>query len=360
MASPNTEIACIIFLQHTGFTIFRKNISSVIQFPFSPETVRDLEVFDEDKLKSEIKALVETNKIPASSSMLVLDKSVTFEKTVTRPPDNGQLEEIEDFLEYVPFENIATKVFTIDKTEVVVAVNKSLTESISSAFRDSNIQILLIIPLSIIRETPNQKSFTQSTASFVFSREDVFVPYNLLNSENALELRAKKKTNPPNKRVIILGGFLGILVLILIVLLFAGRISTSKESTVTQAKIFPTEVQRFLSPTPQHTIPISLGVEEASLSQKENTTIHLTFGTLSEQKKEALKIRLNEIGYTQISEDLEQTVFSNNVQFLHKKTLSQPVLSNIFNEVKVHFPTVETQEVSDLKYDVLIIISNST
>ena len=154
-----TKQTGIILLQRSGFQLYSPYFSSLLEFRFVPEIIRDLDVINEDLLDNLIKLFITNNKIPPSNLMIIVADNAAFIKDFTPPtppanqpptplPPNGGEElqiETEKFIEHVPFENVASKTFPWNNGLRAFAANKDLYEAIKNSFEKNGFTVELVL-----------------------------------------------------------------------------------------------------------------------------------------------------------------------------------------------------------------------
>jgi len=215
--------------KETGVVFIDKNSlyfyspTNTLGFAFSADAVKDFDLLSREKLSEEIKTFIEQNKISPVDLILIVSENASFIKDlVTESDHSGALEstqkenqkenveqEIQNFTDNVPLENICVKIFKFDKATRVTVVNRDLLEAIKDTLEKYNFRILFAIPaFSLIRLNiqPNI-GFTNDTAKTVIQKSDSVKQDDLFGEENKEEIKTKNildKKQPIPRRTVFL------------------------------------------------------------------------------------------------------------------------------------------------------------
>lgn len=253
----------VIYLQRDKFQIYTTLQQAVLEFRFVPEIVRDLDIVNIELFENVLKMFILGNKIPQSNLIIALADNVCFIKDIPIPakpapsPDQNQADikeaeneakkelsgHEEEFLDHVPFENVASKTYPLQNSERVFAVNQELYEAIKSSFEEQGFTIDLVLPAELCGNNLGiQPVLTPPAANLIMQLAPTIKQYNFLNqsirepekTEHEIELEESDNSQsqqPKNdhKREILLSAVFGILVIVLIVVYF---MSNSKPAPI--------------------------------------------------------------------------------------------------------------------------------
>src|SRR3989344_3549196 len=174
--------AAILYIEPNRI-FFYESTSGLLQLDLNSEIISDLEVIDKENFYNIFKTFIDSNGILPATTVVLISPSVSFERDFA---PNEKLEaDIQSFLESVPFENIVSRAIKMDK-ETIPELS-------------SNIDLKVIL-----------------------AKVDAIKQYSLLVEEEKRETLTAKKENPfKNKRLLILFGIFGLLLLILVSLILA-------------------------------------------------------------------------------------------------------------------------------------------
>ena len=210
--------AAILYIEPNRI-FFYESTSGLLQLDLNPEIISDLEVINKENFYNLFKTFIESNGILPATTVVLISPSVSFEKDFV---PNEKLEaDIQSFLESVPFENIVSRAIKMDKKTKVVSVNRDIIELIQEGLDRQKFQLAAAVPLSVLQETIPELS-SNIDLKVILAKVDAIKQYSLLVEEEKRETLTAKKENPfKNKRLLILFGIFGLLLLILVSLILA-------------------------------------------------------------------------------------------------------------------------------------------
>ena len=95
----------IVFVLPSFFFYFTNNGATGLRFDFPITSVNDLEVVNNTEFVELIKAFIDQSQLPPANIIIVLSNSVCFDRNFSSLAQNILEEQINLFLESVPFEN---------------------------------------------------------------------------------------------------------------------------------------------------------------------------------------------------------------------------------------------------------------
>jgi hypothetical protein len=195
----------IFYLEKNGGLLYLNKSADPIIVAFPKDTVRNLEVQNSDKLHEIISNTIAENKIKPSSVMLILGEGVVFEQNISESSNTS--EDIQAFLDIVPFSSLISETFFIKNKLKAIAVSKELCEEIAAGWRKNDFEMLGIFPISAVRSMiPELK--TEFEPKYVFKQADMLKAYNLLtpSKNQKVKLSSSNFLKIPNLN---LGGIFG-------------------------------------------------------------------------------------------------------------------------------------------------------
>ena len=213
---------------------YEQSLSAPLGLDFPQGTISDLEVVNRKKLDSLIQSFVKSYKIAPTNIVIVLSTLVTFERDF--PQGSVEMEKnIEEFLELVPFEDHISKKALFSGTTKIVAANRELCEAIKSAFQNLGFVVTGVYPLSFCQQIMPQLQ-TNLDLSLIISKVPEMREFNLL-PEFQIPEASPAKEKKDNKRIYMLVGVFGLLIVILLFFFYKNIISTPESP-----KTLPTPV----------------------------------------------------------------------------------------------------------------------
>ena len=248
----------IVFLHKDKFDLYSPNLTKIIEFRFVPEIVRDLEVVNGDLLGNLIKLFVESNKVAPSELIIVLSDDACFVKDFVLPPSSvapqmptspnqptpilfdaetasKQRQDIEAFVDHVPFENVASREFPTGNGTKVLAVNKDFFEVVKLSFEKVGFKVRAVYPGILFANNISSKPVLDIiAANSILQQEYDLRDNNLLREKtnSFTPISPKKKDQDPGyevsesngsqekpskKRLFVMIGIFAFLIVVLIV-----------------------------------------------------------------------------------------------------------------------------------------------
>lgn len=202
MRSQNHPI--ILFLDRNGFSVFQDVLSNIPRFNFTSDIVTNLDVVNKEQFANLISTFIQINKIISSSVAVILSDDVIYAKnlinSLPKPSVSSQVlqnstpslnninnehkEEIQNFLENVPFEEILAKVIKTGEGSRIVAVNKDLIMTIADVFTNKGATIDAVIPSFLYGPNVNfALGLTQDNIQIILGGSEIFRAGNLLTDQ---------------------------------------------------------------------------------------------------------------------------------------------------------------------------------
>lgn len=361
MRSQNHPI--ILFIDRNGFSVFQDTLSNIPRFNFTPDIVANLDVVNKEQFTSLIATFIQINKIIPSSLTVILSDTVIYTKSLVNAQnpssipsdvDDQHKEEIQNFLEDIPFEEVLAKVVKINQLSSIVAVNKDLVTTIADVFANKGSAVEAIIPSFMYGPNVNfTTGLTENNARVILEESGVLKIGNLLTdqqkitSPQGLEIEQKEKEKKPQNLslYLLIGVFVTLLVILTVVYFNLGASKTppasSKISPTAPPAGGPTSVQ-----TQVNLIPVDLKVVNIKIVQSSE----------SGEVAQNLKNKLLEIGFQDIVNEVSQTPTSERSSVVFSKAVPADVREKAFVEIKNILPDVSILESQDPNLAITILI----
>jgi hypothetical protein len=260
----------VIYIFRDKFQIYTSLMSNILEFRFIDDIVHDLDVVNKELLENILKIFIDSNKIIPCNLVITLSDSVCFVQDFELPidsttsaeqnkaqPKNDSLarrksemrEKIEKFLEHVPFEDVASQRISIPNGARIYATNQDLFEVIKTVFEQKGFYVDAVVPGAVIGNNfSSLEGITPTSANSILQALPLFKKNNMLiqqphavekpkideKDENVAnieiaESEAVKKTKPKTnkKRLVLLSGVFGFLIILLVVVYISSNQSSS-------------------------------------------------------------------------------------------------------------------------------------
>jgi len=336
MFSKNHPI--ILFVDRSGFSVFQDTLPNIAKFNFTLDVVANF---------------IQINKIVPSSLAVILSDNVIYTKDLSslqKPApsqplglevqeniDKEHKEEIQNFLENIPFEEILAKVIKTGEGGRIVAVNRDLVMTIANAFVDKGSIIEAIIPSFLYGPSVNfTLGLTQNNVQAILEGSEIVRVGNLLtdqqkvSSQQSLEEETKEKEKKPQnlRQYILIGVFVTLLIIFVVVYLNLGasqtppptkKIKSSPAATVSNPTANSTSVQNVVTVS-----PIDL----------RNVKIKIVHNAQIDAAADNLINELTKLGFQDIVKEISQNSPSEKSSIVFSQNIPPATRENIVLEVK--------------------------
>ena len=209
----------VLLLLRNRIDLYSEAQAAIFHFDLSPYFT-NLEPVDKPNLEEQIKNFVAQNKIPPGNITVVIGEDALFVKAI--PPDlKNEDEEIEKFIDSVPFDRVTQMSYVIEGGKLIVATNRDLYTSIKHAFENVGFAVSFIIPVfsTNLNIDPNT-GLDENSAKIILKNTQTPAGSSFDNSSEKLPSTnkppAKNPTQGPDKkRLLALVGVFGLLMVLL-------------------------------------------------------------------------------------------------------------------------------------------------
>lgn len=354
----------IIFIYKDKLFFCNPGKNESLEFPLSNDTVRDLEIIDQEKLEKSLKEFIGKSQTGVGETLIILNKNTYFRTTIENPnlsPEDNK-NRIDQFSDLVPFEDIFVKQFTFNKKLEIIAINREFYEPILSVLQKLDFQITMILPDLVVQDFIGEASCSTEENSALLKVISRLGPYDLLGTKHKLLTKDKADTTPikeQNKRLIILSITFAVLILILIGALIFNANRTYDDQTINPppANVVETSIETI---TPQPTIALPKQLVEVETSspsavlELDQYKIRILNGSGVSGQAGVVKNGLQEAGFTNIDIGNSKKILSNKTQVLLNPTLPTSIRTLVLDVVENLGQEYTIQENSELNYDIVI------
>jgi len=122
---------------------------------YSGAEVKDLEIVDAKKLEVSINELIDKSQITKANLVMVLADDLLFSKKILTIGNEAQQQELQTFLDEVPFDKNNISTITVENLgkKFAVAANSALFKQIENLFNAKNLKIKFIVPVTTFNIT---------------------------------------------------------------------------------------------------------------------------------------------------------------------------------------------------------------
>ncbi|OGH14975.1 MAG: hypothetical protein A2860_02105 [Candidatus Levybacteria bacterium RIFCSPHIGHO2_01_FULL_37_33] len=187
---------------------------SMLKMDFPPDIISDQELTGREKLEHLIESFLETNKLEKGNIIFIYAPNVTIEKDFPDDTPGNKNEEIQKFINMIPFEEMLSKIYKLNKKTKVVAINQEIYESIKNIFAKKNFSVLGIIPSTVLAETVAELSMNIDLA-FIANKIYSLKQYGMVNAGELSNQNTKEKSGLKKQNI-----RMYVLIIVFVILLF--------------------------------------------------------------------------------------------------------------------------------------------
>jgi hypothetical protein len=247
----------IVFIESNRISFLIKDTRDILQLDLPLDTISNLEVLSRDKLGQLIDSFFQTNgfKDIELDIILVFSQDVAFEKDFVDDAVKVKDEEIQKFLDMVPFEDVLSKIYKFNKKIKVVAINKVLFDVVHLCLEKNKAHVSIAVPMTVLAET-NPELSNNVDLAFIMAKVDSFNQYSFIEvKQGGVEGEQKNAMGIKKKdiRLYALLGVFALLFIILAILIYTTFLSSPKINP-NQAILPKTPI---ISTTTTQTIPLA-------------------------------------------------------------------------------------------------------
>jgi|SRR3989338_1734546 len=179
----------IIFVKRSSLDFVIENCSQTLSLNLPVDVVRDQEIINPQKLADLIKSFIESNKITGLNVLMVVDRPLVFEKKLENLAEDKKSEEIQKFLDIVPFENVESKIIPIETGIKIQVINNNFFLLLTKILEKNGVNTTTILTsqeLTGLIDINNQLNIAFATQVFKqfdsfnqqsFSLTSTYLPY---------------------------------------------------------------------------------------------------------------------------------------------------------------------------------------
>lgn len=353
----------VLLIQRDKIYLALPLFEKIFEIQFPQDVIHDLDILTEEGLDTIIKQFVEANKISQSHVVAVLGSSVCLIKDFSQvasgnvqPKKQEDIitfeENIKTYIEHAPFDHVVTRRLPIKDGQRVCVVTRDFYDVIRKKIEKHGVIFDMVIP-SLFFGDP---IFTKATLDFqiaeeILKRLNSVKQYNLLDEtalmietdevvETVEEIKPVVKSNQ-NKRVFILIGVFGLLLIVLIIVYLMSNQPTSPKKPLSQAAItqsIPTSVpvitQAALIPVSKLNVVINSASSDAQL----------------------LKSQFVSDGFSNVTISVNSITTANTTFIIFSSRVDTKTQSLVVADVGKYRQNVKTQKQADSVNDVNILL----
>ena len=221
MFGQNSSIV-VVFIDRNRLQFYSSRLSDILTLEIPATFSKDLDIVNKDGFYTLVNQWVKQNSLSGAQLFFILSPMTYFERIITAAEESRQETDILSFYNSVPFEELATRVVTIDGKKHAVAVNREFIESIRHAFMLQGYHVIAVVPAVLLGILAAKRWLDKEMGAYVVKHIDTLTAQNIVDSEeqNVAAPASRVPTEKNNPRLMIMVGIFGVLLLTLIVFLF--------------------------------------------------------------------------------------------------------------------------------------------
>lgn len=206
----------ILFLDRNRISVYDAN--NVLKLDIPETVVRDVDILDKTGFDGLVDSFIKSKKLDPGRLWIILSDDICFSQDIS-DSDPAKLEnDIRDFLETIPFDQIISKRFKAQTGVRVIATNLELVEAIIEIFDRNGFSTEVVTPTAIFPGYSTKKELDPGLARFVLANKTLAAQGNMLAKMNAPRpvAEAPKGVKPKNKLLpyLLIGFFILLVVLV--------------------------------------------------------------------------------------------------------------------------------------------------
>lgn len=220
-----------LYLDKNGFYFYESGLTLVVSLAFLATSVKDMDVINSVSLFNQINGFVEQYQLAPASILIILSPNITFEKDFTDMSKETMKEEIEKFIDTVPFESVLAKEYPNEKGAKVIAGNDDLYREIKIGFEKVSFFVENVVPYQMLgQDQAFISNMTTENANQLLKRLDHLKQFSMVpikkenvvinQNPNGKKEEIQKKTNV---RLFAMIGIFAVLFIILGIMLLRLR-----------------------------------------------------------------------------------------------------------------------------------------
>lgn len=193
----------LMYLDRNGFYFYQENLSNIISLAFLETSVKDMDVINSTSLFNQIKGFVEQYHLTPSTISIILSPNITFEKDFVGLNHELAHEEVDKFIETVPFESVLVKEYPIENGTKVITANDDLYKELKLGFEKVSFSLEDVIPFQMLGQDQGLiKNLTLENANQLLKKIDRFKQYSmaLIVKDKIIIHNPGKKTDTSKKK----------------------------------------------------------------------------------------------------------------------------------------------------------------
>jgi hypothetical protein len=173
-----------IYIDNNRILFYIKGAVNTLGLNLGADIVADLEVINREKFEHALDNFFQTPTLKGKefNVTVIFSRNTTFEKELTGINSKAEFEETQRFLDMVPFEEVLSNSYRINKKTKVVAANKILYNILKQALDKNSAHIGLVLAMTVL-VTANPELSQKVDLPLIVGKLESFKQYSLIDFE---------------------------------------------------------------------------------------------------------------------------------------------------------------------------------
>jgi hypothetical protein len=212
----------ILFIEKNRISVYAGD--GIMKLDIPQNIVRDFDIVDKSGFDGTLDTFIKSKKLSPNHTWVVLSDSVCFSRDFDQADPLKLEDEIKDFLESVPFNQVVSKRYKSQTGVRVIATNLELVEGLTEVFEGDGFSIDIVIPGAIFPELGIGKTLNSETARSIIQNRSLADQGNMLAKTPLPKSNAEPAGKPQKSKLLpVLIGVFALLITVLVVVLISNR-----------------------------------------------------------------------------------------------------------------------------------------
>lgn len=334
-----------IYIQKNSLTFYDEGDENRLEFPV--DIISNGDIIDPAKYEKLVEDFIATKNIKKQQILLILAEEVVFKKIIPSANMKISNDNIDDFINMIPFERekLVKKTLKLNEDIYIFAANRQLFEKIINILEKFSFEILAVVPLPIY--SPENK-LTEDIIEKIFKEKQLLKEANFLSDDQPQDKSTLGKGIP----FIIV--FLIMIIFILGFLLINGNFKFSIPFLMEDTKLVLESPQIQANPisTESSTPKIS---SPSAIKNADQLKVVVLNGTGITGQASKIKDLLTQFNLSNIETDNAQGIFAKDTIVIFSQSVAEELQVKITTLLEENFDTVSPQKnISSQSADILI------
>ncbi len=238
----------VLYIEGNSLFFYPGENNQMVQFAYPQDSVGDLEILNPQKFSEALLLFFQSQKIPPSEILFVFSPTMLFEK---ESAVDDKREIVQAFLDYVPFDEVLSRSFPMNKKIRTFAINGDFYHILRQIIEKCTcVSAGVVAYTSLVESTPELSQ--KVDLPLILAKFDTFKQFSLeqITQQQEVSTTTVTNTKPSNKRVFLLLGVFGILVIFLIGMIFFTNQTTQSPAVNTAPRSLPPAISTIPSVIP--------------------------------------------------------------------------------------------------------------